>query len=100
MKQEERISAGLHNIGNIYRALEQYDTSIKYYEESLDTYRKLRTEDNMVFSHGLVEIGDICMTSGQYDKAIKYYSKALDIYRNLEESDYIVTTLNSIGKCL
>ena len=80
---EEKIANGLNNIGNIHKYREQYITAIKYYEESLEMYRKLWKEDSILFRRRLNTISDICKSTGQYEKAFKYYKEALDVYTKI-----------------
>ncbi|KAF5417184.1 MAG: Photosystem I assembly protein Ycf3 [Candidatus Methanogaster sp.] len=85
----------LNNISQIYRARGDYDTALKYLEESLEIYREIG--DKAGEGTTLNNISQIYDARGDYDTALKYLEESLEIYREIGDKAGMIPTLHNMG---
>ena len=66
-----------NNLGEVWRALGQYDKAIDYYELALASDLKTYGEDHPDVARDQNNLGLAWYALGQYEKAIDYYELAL-----------------------
>jgi tetratricopeptide (TPR) repeat protein len=86
----------LNNISQIYRARGDYDTALKYLEESLEILREIG--DRAGEGGALNNISQIYRARGDYDTALKYLEESLEILREIGDRAGEGTTMNNIGQ--
>jgi class 3 adenylate cyclase/uncharacterized protein HemY len=92
---KEGLAYGYMNIGNYYTEQGAYDNAIKYFEHSLEVYKKLGNvtgEKNI-----LNNIGNVHRYLGNYDKALEYFFISLRMSEETEDKKGIAYALNNIG---
>ena len=88
-------SVALGNIGNIYHILGKQHEALEYYQQALETNRKLGYEQGA--AHNLNNIGTVYNELGEYDEALKCQEKALEVSQKIEDEPGIANSLNNIG---
>jgi len=88
-------SAALGNIGNIFHNLGKPHEALVYYQQALETNRKLGYEQGV--AHNLNNIGTVYNELGEYDEALKCQEKALEVSQKIEDEPGIANSLNNIG---
>jgi class 3 adenylate cyclase/Tfp pilus assembly protein PilF len=92
---KEGLAYGYMNIGNYYTEQGAYDNAIKYFEYSLDIYKKLGdvTGEKDILNN----IGNVHRYLGNYDKALEYFFISLTMSENTDDKKGIAYALNNIG---
>jgi class 3 adenylate cyclase/Tfp pilus assembly protein PilF len=92
---KEGLAYGYMNIGNYYTEQGAYDNAIKYFEYSLDVYKKLGdvTGEKDILNN----IGNVHRYLGNYDKALEYFFISLKMSEENEDKKGIAYALNNIG---
>ncbi|HZK41252.1 MAG TPA: tetratricopeptide repeat protein, partial [Atribacterota bacterium] len=88
-------SAALGNIGNIFHNLGKSHEALEYYQQALETNRKLGYEQGV--AHNLNNIGTLYNELGEYDEALRCQKEALEINQKIEDEPGIANSLNNIG---
>src|SRR5665648_1036317 len=88
-------SAALGNIGNIFHNLGKSHEALEYYQQALETNRKLGYEQGIanVFNN----IGLTYSKLREINQALNYYQEALKINRKIGYKEGIATNLGNIG---
>ena len=90
----------LNNLGQLHsERMNEYQTALTYYQESLDIRRQLLEPDAPEIAESLNNIGSACHYRKQYEQALEYYRQALAIKRKRLRKDHpsIAFTLHNIG---
>lgn len=82
LELEENYGATLNNIGNVYLRLEDFDKSIKFFEQALLIQKK--TGDTYSESAAYTNIGNIYYYMLEFDKSLENYHKALEVATGLD----------------
>ncbi|MBN8589064.1 MAG: tetratricopeptide repeat protein [Rhodothermia bacterium] len=86
----------LNNISQIYDAKGNYDTALRYLQQSLDISQQIGDR------HGegvtLNNISQIYQVRGDYDTALRYLQQSLDISQQIGDRKGEGTTLNNISQ--
>src|SRR5665648_728885 len=88
-------STALGNIGNIFHNLGKSHEALEYYQQALETNRKLGYEQGV--AHNLNNIGTLYNELGEYDEALRCQKEALEINQKIEDEPGIANSLNNIG---
>src|SRR5665648_557389 len=88
-------SAALGNIGNIFHNLGKSHEALEYYQQALETNRKLGYEQGV--AHNLNNIGTLYNELGEYDEALRCQKEALEINKKIEDEEGIANVFNNIG---
>ncbi|MCP4104814.1 MAG: tetratricopeptide repeat protein [Desulfobacteraceae bacterium] len=93
---KEAEGTTLNNISQIYRAIGDYETALKYLEQSL----MIRQEIGGKSGEGttLNNIGQIYSARGDYETALKYLEQSLAIRQEIGDKSHEGTTLDNIGQ--
>lgn len=74
-------AANLINIGNVYKALADYDRALHYYERSITLCEQIEDRTNM--QSALADVGIILLRKGNYGEAEIYLQKSLKLANEL-----------------
>ncbi len=85
-----------HNIGIIYKGLENHSSAIVYYKEALKIYRKI--DGNYGESSILASLGSIEYEAGNYLKAKDYLLKAHEFFINYNDPRQLASVKNNLGR--
>jgi len=85
----------LNNIGQIYKVKGDYDTALRYWEQSLAIYQELG--DRQGEGTTLNNISQIYQAKGDYNTALRYLEQSLGIVQEIGDRQGEGTTLNNIG---
>lgn len=88
-------SAVLGNIGNIFHNLGKSHEALEYYQQALETNRKLGYEQGV--AHNLNNIGTLYNELGEHDEALRCQEEALEINQKIKNEPGIANSLNNIG---
>ncbi len=88
-------STALNNIGNSYRVMRDYDSSIKYYHKALSLCRQINEKKSI--ANILNNIGHDYWFLGDLPQSLHYYREALIIFVELGDKKAIGLTYNNIG---
>ncbi len=88
----------LHGIALAYRMLEDYATSLEYYEKALAVSRA--NKDMGLIRTGAASLGYIYGKLEKWDKAAEYYREALEISRKQGVGEEIADNLQDVGWAL
>ncbi|MCP4347809.1 MAG: tetratricopeptide repeat protein, partial [Desulfobacterales bacterium] len=86
----------LNNIGEIHRNRGDYETALKYLEQSLQIIREIG--DKSGEGTTLNNMSVIAHTRGDYETALKYLEQSLQIIREIGDKSGEGTTLNNISQ--
>ena len=86
----------LSKIGFSYINQDKYKEALKYFEESLVLFRKLKYKKGELFA--LDSIGQIYSYLGQQERALKYLEEALLLSREIEDKQEEADELGHIGE--
>ncbi|UCH65824.1 MAG: tetratricopeptide repeat protein [Ignavibacterium sp.] len=92
---KEGLAYGYMNIANYYTEQGAYDNAIKYFEYSLDVYKKIG--DVSGEQSILNNIGNVHRYLGNYDEALEYFFISLTMSEETDDKQGIAYTLNNIG---
>ena len=89
----------LHEVGNAYSILAQYDKAIEYYEKALKPNLNTLGENHLNVAIIWNTLGLAWCAKGDYDKSIEYYEKALksDLNTFGEDHPNVATYWNNLG---
>src|SRR5665648_226941 len=88
-------STALGNIGNIFHNLGKSHEALEYYQQALETNRKLGYEQGV--AHNLNNIGTLYNELGEYDEALRCQKEALEINKKMGDEEGIANVFNNIG---
>src|SRR5665648_291897 len=88
-------STALGNIGNIFHNLGKSHEALEYYQQALETNRKLGYEQGV--AHNLNNIGTLYNELGEYDEALRCQKEALEINKKIGDEEGIANVFNNIG---
>ena len=74
----------LTNIGVAYDSLRRYEDALRYFNQALPIYRKVKDRNAEAITLG--NIGSVYINLSRYEEALRYYEKTLTIYRALPDS--------------
>ncbi len=92
-------SKSFNNVGNVYRAMGDYQNALKYLLYAMEIRKKTLGEEHPDYATSLNNVGSAYYNMGDYQNALKYHLQALEIRRKTigeEHPDY-TTSLNNIG---
>ena len=89
---KEGLAYGYMNIGNYYTEQGAYDNAIKYFEYSLDVYKKIGDVSGK--QSILNNIGNVHRYLGNYDKALEYFFISLKMSEEIDDKRGIAKTLS------
>lgn len=95
LKNINRQSACLNNIGNVYSHLGLYAKALEMHSLSLKLKEKVN--DKLGVASSLNNIGNIFIYLKDYDKSVEYYKRALNIYKVDKDEVGEATTLHNMG---
>jgi tetratricopeptide (TPR) repeat protein len=92
-------AATLDNIGDVYRARQQYVSALDYHQRALDMWQKLYDGPHPDIAKGLVNIGRDYDAQGEQGQALDYLRRALAMKQKLYNGPHptIAFTLYDIG---
>ena len=93
---EEEKGTTLNNLSQIYGARGDYDTALRYLEQSLQIRRDIG--DKAGEGTTLNNLSQIYKTRGDYDTALRYLEQSLAIYRDIGDKAGEGTTLNNLSQ--
>ncbi|WP_298955847.1 tetratricopeptide repeat protein [uncultured Nonlabens sp.] len=96
---EEIILGSYINLGSIYSALAQYETSNAYLQKA-KAICEIKNYHNKALANVIMNIGDNHMGRGEIDKALAAYYDAKDISFNNRFADIELIALSKIGAIL
>jgi tetratricopeptide (TPR) repeat protein len=88
-------STALGNIGNIFHNLGKSHEALEYYQQALETNRKLGYVQGV--AHNLNNIGTVYNELGEQDEALRCQEEALEINQKIEDEPGTADSLNNIG---
>jgi tetratricopeptide (TPR) repeat protein len=104
---ETEKAATLNNLGNLYRAQNEFEKAASSYEEALGIRRKLAEVNPQSYepyvAGTLNNLGNLYRAQNEFEKAASSYEEALGIRRKLAEVNpqsyepYVAGTLNNLG---
>ncbi|CAF3783683.1 unnamed protein product [Rotaria socialis] len=88
-----------HQLGWLKRQQGKYPEAVKFYEKSLEIYRKTLSEDDASLAPTYGNIGQVYDSMGEYSKALEFYEKSLKIYEISLPANHpdLATSYNNIG---
>ena len=95
IKNRQRESGTLSSLGNIYRALGNYDKAIEYGQQSLAIAREIKYRQGEGVA--LRNLGIAYLFRGNYDKAIEYGQQSLAIAREIKDRQGEGVALGILG---
>lgn len=95
VKDRERESAILNEIGSTFASHGRYDKAIDYYEQALPILREMH--DQRGEGEILNSLGRARNETGQTEKAIADHQEALAIFREMRDRNNQAETLNGLG---
>ncbi|MDP4267376.1 MAG: tetratricopeptide repeat protein [Bacteroidota bacterium] len=93
-KTEEALA--YNNLGLVYYYLGDYNTSLKYYNISLEI--RTANQDKNGIASSLMNIGLVYDAKAEYGKALNYHFKSLRIWEESNDKTGISKAYNNIGK--
>jgi len=79
-------------IADVYSDLEEYDNSVRYYNEAIDLLRK--ENDSSAIATALYNGGDGYVNMKKYDSALIYFNESSIIFKKI---DYLMGTAYNLG---
>ena len=76
-ERKDRVAEIYNRLGSLYYFIQQYETSIAYYNQHLKTAEEL--EDEKMLGNGYVNIGAAHRAAGNTDEALAYYKKGIEL---------------------
>ncbi|CAF1314499.1 unnamed protein product [Rotaria magnacalcarata] len=88
-----------HLLGYLKDQQGKYPEAVKFYEKSLEIYRKTLPEDDASLAPTYSNIGGVYKNMGEYSKALEYYEKSLKIKEISLPPNHpdLATSYNNIG---
>lgn len=84
-----------NNLGACYRALGDYNLSLKYYIKALDYYEKNKlTKKEATVNNN---IGLVFSALSQFDKAATYHQKSLELFQKMNDKKGFSETYNNLA---
>ncbi|KAL4497781.1 hypothetical protein ABPG72_000536 [Tetrahymena utriculariae] len=98
-EKHAEVAATLNNLGVAYQNKGKYDSSIKYYNQSLDIRKQIFGEKHADVAFSLYNLGLAYQNKREYDSSIKYNNESLDIRKQVfgENHAEVAATLNNLG---
>jgi hypothetical protein len=81
--------------GAVWEIKGELDTSLDYYQKSLEIRKKLNNDTEIAHSYN--NIGIIYFSKGELDSALDYYQKALELRKKVGNDIYVAHSYNNIG---
>lgn len=88
-------AASLESLGNAYRSVGEYESSIAAHQRALHIQKKIKNRQGEANSLG--NLGNVCLSLGDYQQAITYYKKSLAISRKIKDLKGKATSLGNLG---
>ena len=85
----------LNNISQIHSARGDYETALRYLEQSLEISREIGDRKNE--GGALNNIGEIYRARGDYETAFRYLEQSLEISREIGDRSVMCATLFNMG---
>lgn len=86
----------LHNIGNVYTVIGNYEKSVQYYQRSIDISRSLGNDYELANTTN--NLAKIYIYKGEYETAIANFTKALEVQRDFKGKQFLTAiTYDNIG---
>lgn len=85
----------LHNIGNIYYFLGQYEESIENYKAAMDI--RILLDDKRGIATSLNNIANIYNRIGEYTTALDYYNRSIAFKEDVNDTKGIASSLKNIA---
>jgi CHAT domain-containing protein/lipopolysaccharide biosynthesis regulator YciM len=95
IKHRQNEGATLGNLGNLYRALGNYDQAIGMLKQHLAIAQEVKDRPNEGIALGT--LGVTYQALGQYDKAVEYQTQSLAIARQLKDRPIEGNALGNLG---
>ncbi len=91
-----KVADALHQAGECYREIEQNDTAIDFYEQSIEIDRQLDRQTNI--AKNFMKIATIYVVWGQYNEALNLYEQSLNIFRQGGDEANAAQTVTGMGR--
>jgi tetratricopeptide (TPR) repeat protein len=92
----QRQKASIYRVvGYIYDGKQQFDSSIHYYNQSMEAYMAI--QDTSGYLRSAKEKGDVYSYDGKLDKGLKCYLEALSLAERFTRKKYLMLLLRDIG---
>ncbi|MEZ4827327.1 MAG: tetratricopeptide repeat protein [Bacteroidia bacterium] len=76
----------LHNLGNIYKDLNEFETALSYYNESIWIYEQIGSDETYgSLAHAKNNLARLFASKNEFSKAQLLYEEVLSIFRSLEK---------------
>lgn len=95
LKNIEKYSECLHNLGNISYFLGDSKGAVRYYELSIKEREKLN--DLKGLASGFNNLANVYNRLGEYPHALEFYEKSLEIKEKIDDQKGIASTLKNIA---
>jgi len=83
-------------IGNDYIKLQNNAEALKYFEQALESSRRL--ERKSIQAYVLSECGNAQATVGNKNEALNFYKQSLALWKNLKQDKVVATLEEKISK--
>lgn len=94
-KSEYHFTNILFNIANNYYSMSNYNMSLEYYEEALNSYTS--SNDKLGIAKTTKALANVVAIWGDYEKAIGFMQRARDIYYDIEDESGIANVNIGLG---
>jgi signal transduction histidine kinase len=84
-----------NNLGNLHRAIKQFDVALKYHQEAL-AFREKRT-DTLSLAGSLNNVANLLNELGRHDEAITYHERAMALNMAINNPRSIGNSLMNLG---
>lgn len=95
IRDRQGEAASLESLGNAYRSVGEYESSIAAHQRALHIQKKIKNRQGEANSLG--NLGNVCLSLGDYQQAITYYKKSLAISRKIKDLKGKATSLGNLG---
>ncbi|MEZ4733486.1 MAG: tetratricopeptide repeat protein [Caldilineaceae bacterium] len=94
LHDEKYVATTAHEIGFIYRILDNYQQALQCFQHALSMYDLNETQNTATT---LTNIGAVYYLMGDYESALVYHSQALTLYTSLDDTVGKAHVLHEIG---
>ncbi len=92
---QKHFAISLHNIGFIYKNQGDINKALEYYDKSMKIQEEIGDKEEIAITYH--NIGAIYNKQGHISKALEYYGKSLKIKEEINDKDGIASSFNAIG---
>ncbi|CAF5043094.1 unnamed protein product, partial [Rotaria sp. Silwood1] len=88
-----------HQLGWVYKNMGEYSKALLYYENALDTNKKILPPNHLHLASSYNNIGSVYCSMGEYTKALSSYERSLDIQKIALPPNHpdLASSYNNIG---